>query len=754
MITKINKIKDFGIYKDFKWNSLDLFRKKNLIYGWNYSGKTTFSKLFQTLEFRDCDRYFKNSEFIFEIDHQGNNQSIQQDTLENCPLLVKVFNSEYINRIFTWDDPNSNIEPISFYLGDPAGNIKSEIETLEKSIGRLEVVRDNRYNPLIKEFTKYDSNNGAFSTKAKEIREEYLPKTFQTHQLNKSHISTKISIIKDDVESYRLNSKEKGEYRNQALADKNYGQIDIPNNIFEDLPDLTKEVKSILEDSAPKSVPFPELDSDQGLFNWVQTGIELHKNSDNCKFCSQEIPEKRLENLNSYYSEKLTEIQTCIKNAIGQIEIERDKLDIELPNKKELGKNFQEEYQNSLEKFEKKKGEYVAQLDILEQDLNRKKDKIFNVISATKIVNIQLEKELEAITKTIQKHNTWLDNFDERKKTAVDKLVNHYIADFILKENYILKEKNFKNAELKISKINTQIRENKIKIQSLNAQLSTKVKGQEELNESLEILLNRNDIKIKIENGKFTLIRDSHPATNLSEGEKSAIAFSYFLTELKSLSQESKLENTVIFIDDPISSLDSNHIFQVSSLIRVFFSQNNFCQLFISTHSFEFLSVLLDTRLFGRINKTTKEEKRPLYFIQRNNDNQSKIKKLLSAFSSYKSEYVGLFEIIKSFNDLDDKDDFENLIILPNAVRRFVELYTLMKYPSEDEVDRRIKEVFTVEDKPYHNIKLLHWFSHQNQVEKIQQHDDKILQIEGAISNLLNHIENKDPLHWKGLIGQ
>ena len=56
MITKINKIKDFGIFQNFAWDGLDSFTKKNLIYGWNYSGKTTLSKLFQNLEFKDKNK--------------------------------------------------------------------------------------------------------------------------------------------------------------------------------------------------------------------------------------------------------------------------------------------------------------------------------------------------------------------------------------------------------------------------------------------------------------------------------------------------------------------------------------------------------------------------------------------------------------------------------------------------------------------------------------------------------------------------
>ena len=49
----------------------------------------------------------------------------------------------------------------------------------------------------------------------------------------------------------------------------------------------------------------------------------------------------------------------------------------------------------------------------------------------------------------------------------------------------------------------------------------------------------------------------------------------------------------IIWIDDPISSLDSNHIFFMYSLISEKIALNkNFEQLFISTHNLDFLKYL------------------------------------------------------------------------------------------------------------------------------------------------------------------
>jgi wobble nucleotide-excising tRNase len=105
MITKINKLKRFGIYNNYTWGDIDDFKNKNLVYGWNYSGKTTLSKLFQVLEFKDKNKCFSGSELEITIKDGTNSKIFNQDSLLSFPFFVKVFNSEYIKRIFTWDEP-------------------------------------------------------------------------------------------------------------------------------------------------------------------------------------------------------------------------------------------------------------------------------------------------------------------------------------------------------------------------------------------------------------------------------------------------------------------------------------------------------------------------------------------------------------------------------------------------------------------------------------------------------------------------
>jgi len=757
MITKINKIKNFGIYKNFSWGDLIDFKKENLLYGWNYSGKTTLSKLFQNLEFQDKEKYFPGSEFELTIDLDGNISTYNHNNLKDFPFIVKVFNSNFIHRVFTFDTSNSDFNPISFYLGDPSGELDKKIKHLEKKNSQLEKIKNLRCQPVIDEFEAYHKNNGKFSAKAKEIRENYLDNKFDQNKLNKGILKRIAENIKADLTSHILSDIERDKAKSEALAENTFDEQQEDFSFSQNIKTLTQQVKEILEDTAPKSLTFANLDNDTALFKWVQQGLSLHEDETECQFCTTTLPENRIQDLNSYYSKKLKEIQSAIESASIAISEEKERLKIPFPNEKNLGKSFQKSYSIAISNYQDVAKKYDKQLSILLKDLKGKSSDYFNSIPATKIEIVSLDHAFEEIKSSLKSHNDWLSKFDQNKKIATTKILNHFVAKFLLEEDYNHKELNHGKAIKTIEEIERRKSANSNEKTNLEASLKSFVKGQKELNDILKTLLHRDDIKIEIKNDKFTLERGGYPANNLSEGEKSAIAFAYFLTELKAFKEDvpSKLSKSIVFIDDPISSLDSNHIFQVRSLISNFFKESEFAQLFISTHNFEFFSVILDTNLFGHKNKDSKgKNKRPLYFIKRNDNNTSELKKLPLSFSSYKSEYVGLFHTINDFNETENKEDFPNILILPNAVRRFLELYTLMKYPSDKEVDHRVKKIFNPEDHPSHNTKLLHWFSHQNQFEKIQQHDDKILQLEGAVKELLEHIKTNDDLHWKGLIGE
>lgn len=142
MIKKINKIKNFGIFKDYKQDCQE-FKTFNVFYGWNYSGKTTLSRVFRCLEKHTIYKNYIASE-IELIDETGN---IDKSNLMRAPA-VRVFNEDFIAENFNWGrESEKDIEPF-FVLGEENIELQNELEQKvlrKKRKYRLEMTSRNKF---------------------------------------------------------------------------------------------------------------------------------------------------------------------------------------------------------------------------------------------------------------------------------------------------------------------------------------------------------------------------------------------------------------------------------------------------------------------------------------------------------------------------------------------------------------------------------------------------------------------------------
>ena len=74
IIKKITKLKNLGLYTNFSWDtSLQELKQYNVIYGWNGTGKSTFSKLLGSLN-TGSHEDFPDLEYQI-LDSDGNNHT-------------------------------------------------------------------------------------------------------------------------------------------------------------------------------------------------------------------------------------------------------------------------------------------------------------------------------------------------------------------------------------------------------------------------------------------------------------------------------------------------------------------------------------------------------------------------------------------------------------------------------------------------------------------------------------------------------
>lgn len=140
------------------------------------------------------------------------------------------------------------------------------------------------------------------------------------------------------------------------------------------------------------------------------------------------------------------------------------------------------------------------------------------------------------------------------------------------------------------------------------------------------------------------------------------------------------------------------------------------------------------------------------YLVMRVSPAASTLSDLPKSLSAYPSEYHFLFSVLHEFHEAPDKKDFRVLMMLPNAARRFLELYTYAKYPDSKggTVDQRADRIFG-EVKSKRILKVLHHFSHANNIERLAENSELMCDIEEAVKELIAALEEHDPMHMEGL---
>ncbi|WP_189394822.1 AAA family ATPase, partial [Helicobacter pylori] len=187
------------------------------------------------------------------------------------------------------------------------------------------------------------------------------------------------------------------------------------------------------------------------------------------------------------------------------------------------------------------------------------------------------------------------------------------------------------------------------------------------LNKDYRIVLN----SVDLENSKAKMI--------LSDGEKTTLTFAYFLARLKSFYKKEGLKNLVVVIDDPISSLDEQRIYNTTCLVAKInqelvgeaLENKDKVQVFVLTHNHTFMA-----RLINMVDK-----KHARYFQLERHQNQLKIvckNKVVGYFDTF---YLLLFKEVYAFAKKEKvQDNFNEAINYGNKVRVLLESFLKINF--------------------------------------------------------------------------
>lgn len=665
MITRI-KLDQVATYKNpVEINDL---KKVNFFFGNNGSGKSTIARLFYNLSQNEV------------LSSSFNNCSI--DGFNRSEEEVIVFDSDFVQNnfyvktelsgIFSLDEKNEEIDE----------NIKNEyliVENIEKSIldkdeevQKLEVSKNHEYENILNECWIYNKQfqENFNKIKLKGKRESFYEKLVEISETE--HSSKNINYISEKYKKYYLEELVKIENN-------------ISVNYFNEILHVEKELNNALEEIiiGSNDVPIASIINELNNSAWIQQGINFldkEKEIQDCPFCQkQTIDKDLLEQFESYFDttreEKIKNLKDLYSSYIKKV----SSFDSNLKTLTDL----------DLVKFDvlKIQNQLTKILNKNEKEIQAKID---NPNEKKKLETIELFKNnIEKINENITGHNKEIDNIEQNQQELTNeiwKYISHQVKDkinsFKISDNNSTEKLKQLKAEIDTFK-NLKI-ESKDKIKEWQSQTINTQKAVDNIN---DLLLKNNFTGFKIEKKesenniiKYFVLREGENSNNhvfktLSEGEKNFIAFLYFYQMcLGTNDTQNSTKKKIIVIDDPVSSMGSQNLFIISTLIRGLivnnkkgggsandFKNQNIEQVFLLTHNSYFY-------------KEISFDKGGTYICKANSHYLIRKDKNLSTISpKIKYDNVSFSEYERLWNEL--KNDNVSNVSLLNCMRRILETY-------------------------------------------------------------------------------
>ncbi|WP_304582805.1 AAA family ATPase [uncultured Alistipes sp.] len=651
----IRKITINGV-ATYTGNPVEIIPNKiNIIYGANGSGKTTISNIIEEIPIGG----------LCAIEWERNN-----------PLKTYVYNSHFKELNFGESRKLKGV----FTLGQASKEEKKKIDDVrqqynetrehyartEKTLTQKQQERDdleahlervcwNKYRKYHDDFIEVFYGSAQKKTFKDKIKQVYSTLTSNTNICKYEDLKQRAdSIFKSDKE--RL----------------------FPFTILESaLPNIEAEDSWKQPIVGKKDVDIAALIEYLGNSDWVNSGRQYVVDIDGsskCPFCQQPLSDSirnqiedffdaaytnALKKLNSdlmSYKDAKEEILQAIQTIIEQANSYIDCAAIET-----IGNQIESCIQNNMLLMERKIKEPSSIIEITNSR------GFINGVNAI----------VKAANRKIDDHNVLIENL----KTSKDALKNDiwiFVVSEIKPEYDSFYKNQANNLDKAIAGLSKKRDEQAEKCKKLKSELEELEKNMTSIEPTINAInkmLSRfgfSNFKLDKaeEKGYYQIVRENGEIAmrSLSEGEKTFITFLYFMQLIKGAVDETDVsaERVVVF-DDPISSLDSNILFIVSTLIKscicaTLNNEGNIKQIFILTHNVYFHKEV------SFLDRGKSKRNGLYYWILKKNNNISEIVSY-ERTNPISSSYELLWKEIMN----NEKDT--SPIIIQNTMRRIIESY-------------------------------------------------------------------------------
>ncbi|MBC8745348.1 MULTISPECIES: ATP-binding protein [Paraburkholderia] len=769
-IARIKKLQGYRIFRDFNWDGLPDFGRYNLIYGWNGAGKTSLSSLFRNMQRRQPPE-----SGAVELVIDGNIMT-GTDFASGKTVSIRVFNRDFVDRN-VFETPGHELPPV-FYLGEDSSEKQQQILALLAQ--REELSKEQMTLSGQKEAATTELN--AFCTsQARSIRNLLLGDARYNNYEAPKFKELMRRLASADALPTQLDGPHRAEAE-EAIAGRPLPKVKVPSFGEVDLASLTGRLSTELAATVVAS-SIQELVEEPQLSGWVERGLHLHSDGQtHCYFCLQELRPERLAALSAHFNDHFNAQQERLTRLSSEVEsLRRAARAREIPERSALYPQFLEEYDQTVKKLDQHSLYVETYLDGLSRAIDAKKSLPFGELKLPDFLDaLNVEKEsgfwafvrlifnginvvgasfgmqaIQSIVELVKKHNKHSENFEKaaaeaRKILELDEGLKAF-------SEWSFRQKRVNVLTTTLTGLQEKLRPLAGQIANLQRAIRQHHQPAKELTRELAAYLGRDELRFETRDNGYTIMRGKAPAMHLSEGERTAIAFMYFLKTLED--SDFKLKEGIVVIDDPVSSLDANSLFSAFGYMKE--RAKNAKQLFVLTHNFGFFRQVKNWFNFaGKLkNGVYKPETSTIshfYMLamrveggQRN----AYLRTLDPLLHEYESEYHYLFRLVKDGAAMVQPQSLADVYGMPNVARRLLESFLSFRVPGHaGNLRRQMEELDGEPAMMARIIRFLHTHSHMEQVSE-PEHDLSVLsEAPAVLADLLTIIERNDKKHYEAMM--
>lgn len=641
-------------------------KKVNFIYGANGCGKTTISNFI----YDNSNRKFINCSLTWQ---------------NAFPLKVLVYNKEFRERNFGKGKLNG-----VFTLGEATAD---QIKVIEQKNDELKIIKDAG--------TQKRQTLEKLRADKEQLENEFKESTWlKVYKKNETNFKEAFvgSLQKESFKNKLLQESTSNTAASETLgnlkakADTVFGEQ--PQRIehislisFERSIEIEANViwKKIIVGKA--DVDIAKLIQKLNINDWVNQGREYIQDG-TCPFCQQNtITDDFKTQIESFFDETyLNEIRL-----IKELKQEYNALTQNIIN--EL--NTIEANQKSLKNSKLDVDKFSAYLKTLFTQITANNEYLINKVKepsrsieliSIKEQSILIIELINQANQEINKHNIIVTNYSTERNNLIKAIWKYLIEEYKTEINKFNSQND--GLDKGITSLDSQYKAKIADYKKLDAEIKELSKNvtsiQPTINEINRILKSYGFLNFEIvpttEDGFYQILREDGTIaeTTLSEGEITFITFLYYLQLAKGGITEDEVNNErVLVIDDPISSLDSNVLFVVSTLIKdiiksIKTDSGNIRQLILFTHNVYFHKEV--SFIDGRTRFCNKTN----FWILRKTDKATNLQSF-GMDNPIHSSYELLWQELKS-------EGVNSSLTIQNIMRRIIENYfkLLGKYGDDD----------------------------------------------------------------------